>query len=61
VAVPTTLNGEAILALAPGLETLSGKLLEPLPHAAVEGFSAVGAGDLLLVGVQVIASAGAAG
>ncbi|HZW80241.1 MAG TPA: hypothetical protein VFF50_07210 [Candidatus Deferrimicrobiaceae bacterium] len=49
VAEATTLIGDVTLALAVGLETVRGKLFEPLPQSAVAGFWAVGAGKLLLL------------
>src|SRR5947209_738280 len=61
VAEATTLNGEVTLAEAVGFDTVSGKSFEPVPHAAVDGLSAVGAGSLLVLGVQVIGTGGVVG
>jgi hypothetical protein len=60
-ALATTVNGEVTLAFAEGLETVSGKSSEPVPHAAFAGFSAVGAGYTLLDAVHEMVSAGVVG
>jgi hypothetical protein len=54
LAVAVTVKGEVTLAPALGLETVRGKSFEPVPQAAVEGSSAVGAGNVLLLAVHDI-------
>ena len=60
VAEACTVSGEVTLALAVGLETVSGKSSAPFAHCVLAGSSAVGAGILLLF-VQVICSGGIEG
>jgi hypothetical protein len=61
VAEATTLKGEVTLAPAAGLDTVSGKSFDPAPHAVVGGLSAVGAGNKLVLGDQLIATGGVDG
>jgi hypothetical protein len=61
LAFAVTLNGEVTLAPAVGPDTVKGKSFEPVPQAAVDGSSAVGAGKLLVLAVQVIGTGGVDG
>ena len=61
VAEATTLIGEVTLAPAVGLETARGKSFDPLPQSDVPGSCAVGAGNRLLLGDQVIGTGGVDG
>ena len=61
VAEATTLKGEVTLAPAAGLDTVSGKSFEPVAQAVVDGSSAVGAGNRLVLGDQLIVTGGVDG
>jgi len=64
-ALATTVAGEVVVPPSVGLETVSGKSLEPLGsggvHIEVGGVHAAGAGYVLLDGLQVIATGGVEG
>ena len=61
VAEATTLIGEVTLAPDDGLDTVSGKSFDPAPQADVEGLSAVGAGNKVVLGDQLMATGGVEG
>jgi hypothetical protein len=65
VALATTFIGDVTLDLSTGLETVSGKLFDPLGyggvHVEVGGSQAGGAGSLLVLGDHVIDTGGVAG
>jgi hypothetical protein len=61
VAEAVTVSGDVTLAAAVGLETVSGKSFDPVPHTEVAGSCAVGAGRSLLLGDHVIGCGGVEG
>jgi hypothetical protein len=61
VAEATTLIGDVRVTFADGLETVSGKSLDPLPQPASSGATAVGAGSGLVEGDHVIGTGGVEG
>ena len=65
VALATTFMGEVTLDLSTGLETVRGKLLDPLGYGGVQvevgGSHAGGAGSLLVLGDHVIDTGGVEG
>lgn len=64
-ALATTFIGDAVLAPLAGLDTVSGKSLEPFGsggvHGEVAGLQAGGAGRLLVLGDHVIETGGVDG
>jgi len=61
VADATTWIGDVRVALAVGLEMESGKSFEPVPHSALFGATAAGAGNGLVEGDHVMGTGGVDG